>query len=258
MIIRLDRQGKLTSLVPKKLSEMILEAQGGTLYFKNIDALNVTLQEAMIRLLDDKKTSSLPATSTGPVIPRMLAATTISVDSLERSKILHDGFHELITQCVITIPPLRERGKDLVLLARHFAQVYGRQVGDARFELSDASLGRLLAYDWPGNVQELEETIVRTCVLSGVDAVQPEPPRPEEDERTRTVQRQTAPGSRLSLRQTKARAIEQFELEYLARLLVIHRGNVSSAARSAGTERRTFQRLLRKYGLERVDFLESA
>lgn len=248
------------SLAFTKLFELILEAQGGTLYFKNIDALGFALQEAMIRFLVDNNNSSLPATSTGPMIPRILAATIIPLDSLGWSKGFHGVFYEWITQCAITIPPLRERGKDLVLLARHFAQVYGRQAGHARFDLSDASLSRLLAYDWPGNVQELEETIVRTCAASCLDAVQSEPPRREEDERMQSVRREAEPVSRsgLSLRQTKARAIEQFEREYLTCLLSIHRGNVSSAARSAGTERRAFQRLLRKYGLERADFLESA
>lgn len=109
-------------------------------------------------------------------------------------------------------------------------------------------------------MQELEETILRTCALSDLDSISPESSPPVEHEMAPVAQQQTplVPRCGLSLRQAKARAIQQFEREYLARLLSIHRGNVSGAARSAGTERRTFQRLLRKYGLERSDFLESA
>ena len=109
-------------------------------------------------------------------------------------------------------------------------------------------------------MQELEETILRMRALSDLDSISPESSFPDEHERAPVAQQQTPLISRcgLSLRQAKARAIERFEREYLARLLFIHQGNVSGAARSAGTDRRTFQRLLRQYGLERADFRKSA
>lgn len=109
-------------------------------------------------------------------------------------------------------------------------------------------------------MQELEETILRKCALLDSDGISRESSSPHEHERAPVVRQQTPliPYRGLSLRQARARVIEQFEREYLARHLFNHQGNVSGAARSARTDRRTFQRLLRKYGIERSEFLKSA
>lgn len=109
-------------------------------------------------------------------------------------------------------------------------------------------------------MKEFEETILRKCALPDSESISQESLSPDERERAPVAQQQSRliPYRGLSLRQAKARAMEQFMREYLSRLLFIHQGNVSGAARGAVTDRRTFQRLLRKYGLERSEFLKAA
>ena len=109
-------------------------------------------------------------------------------------------------------------------------------------------------------MQELKETILRNCALPDLGSISPDSSCPDEHKRAPVAQQQTPliPYCGLSLRQAKVRAIEQFERAYLFRLLSIHQGKVSGAARSAVTDRRTFQRLLRKDGLERTEFLKAA
>jgi DNA-binding NtrC family response regulator len=101
-------------------------------------------------------------------------------------------------------------------------------------------------YSWPGNVRELEGVIQRATILTSSSIIRAEDidlPLPFEEERPES-----------DFREAKSRAIEQFERGYLTSLLTVCQGNITRAAKSAGKERRSFQRLLRKYGLDRQSF----
>ena len=241
------------------LSDILQTTEGGTLYLKDLELLKSDVQEAMVAYFTGHNSGLQSAHATRVTVPRLLAATTMPPGVLEEHQVFHAAFHQLFARSTITIPPLRERGHDVVLLARHFARVYGRKLGLSRCDLSGIALSRLRQYDWPGNVQELEETIVRAYTMSCSDALGSAPPIVADD-RQDVIRApiEDANRSGLSFRQAKAQAIEQFERDYLSSLMYDHRGNVSGAARSAKTERRTFQRLLQKYGLGRADFLKSA
>ena len=104
-----------------------------------------------------------------------------------------------------------------------------------------------MAYDWPGNVRELEGMLLRALVLTTSATLQPEDINVPQEGST-PIQGNTL------LRQVKTNMIQNFELSYLTRLLAAHHGNITHAAKAAGKQRRTLQRLLRKYDLKPQSF----
>src|SRR5262249_53320402 len=145
------------------------------------------------------------------------------------------------------IPPLRERVEDIVHLANYFLTQYAKERNTERRVISSEALRKLMAYEWPGNVRELEGVILHALVLTTVATLQAEDmdlpqrsPRP--------LQENTL------LHQAKTNVIHNFELNYLTKLLAAHRGNITHAAKAAGKQRSTLQRLLRKYAVNPQSF----
>jgi DNA-binding NtrC family response regulator len=147
----------------------------------------------------------------------------------------------------LAIPALRDRATDIVELANHFVVVYAKEHGRLAPRLSEAALTKLLNHSWPGNVRELEAVIQRAIVLRDVDVLTPAD--------LDILDCSEADCSQADLfRSGKSRAIGQFERNFIARLLAAHGGNISRAAKAAGKDRRSFQRLITKYALDRKAF----
>ena len=143
---------------------------------------------------------------------------------------------------------MRRRQPDIAQLANHFLDQFSRIHSRPRPRLTPGALDALTAYSWPGNIRELEAVMQRAILLAGpiidagaleLNAAEPAPPPAEG----------AAP-----LRNTKAKLVETFERGYLVQLLRNFSGNISHAATAAGKERRTFQRLLKKHGLQGEDY----
>jgi DNA-binding NtrC family response regulator len=178
---------------------------------------------------------------------RIIAASNCDLnDKIERKHIRSDLFYRL-NVLSITLPPLRERDGDVLYLAEHFLDVYGNQKGAQRQRLSEAARQKLSNYSWPGNVRELQTVIQRAVLLSRsgmLHAADIELPEGKSKEILRNE----------SLGRAKSFIIGEFEKSYISRLLAEHQGNISQAAKAAGKDRRTLQRLLRKYALDRESF----
>ena len=251
---------KADCLPEASLSKCFLAAGGGTLYLKNVDLLALNVQKAIARFLACDKNRSSLILPEGYEVPRIIASMTTQVAAIEAGKTFDCEFRDLIAQSVIRMPPLRERADDLILLAQHFVRRHGNNRAQEAVLLSDSFLQGLRTHDWPGNVGELKEAIARSCVSVRRENGQPKMQLQDVNNGGRRVMPPALPMPPLGLamREAKAHVVEQFEHQYLRRLMLLHRGNVSGAARSAGTDRRTFQRLLGKYGLKRENFLKSA
>jgi DNA-binding NtrC family response regulator len=105
-----------------------------------------------------------------------------------------------------------------------------------------------MAYSWPGNIRELESVITRSLTFSGAPTLE------ADDIELPSASDEVIPRAR-SLRDAKSKTVQAFERGYLAKLLATYQGNVTHAAKAAGKERRTFQRLLRKHNLSRHSFI---
>jgi DNA-binding NtrC family response regulator len=148
----------------------------------------------------------------------------------------------------MSLPALRERREDILVLAAHFLDKHARRHRPPP-ALSPSARAALLAFDWPGNVRELENAIIRAIGTRDADVLEAEDlglPGAARAACGSAVQ-ETEPRP---FRTLKKLMLQAFERDYLVRLLGSHRGNVTHAARAAGTDRRDLGRLLQKHGLD--------
>lgn len=227
---------------------LVEEAEGGTLFLDEIDALSLSGQAKLLRFLQDKQYRPLGQVKLKTADVRVLAATNVDLRQRIHDHQFREDLYYRLNITSLPVPPLRDRVEDISLLARHFLSKYGRQYGKLGVGLMPGALDKLMAYAWPGNVRELEGTIQSAVLLSTSLVVMPQ---------DITVGGPPVQGKAESplFREAKAQAGSTFERLYLIKLLTSCQGNITHAAKAAGKERRTFQRLLRKHNLNRDNFL---
>lgn len=226
-------------------------AEGGTLFLDEIDALSLSAQVKLLRFLQDREYRPLGSSTTLTADIRIIAATNTNLRELVQAhRFREDLFHRL-NILHLAIPPLHERLDDVPLFAGHFLLKISKQEGLEAKTLTLAGLRKLQNYSWPGNVRELEGVIQRAVVMSAGPVIDAEDLELPTDIASSPV---AAVPTVRSLRETKNQIIVKFERAEIVSLLLAHQGNLSRAAREAGTNRRTLQRLVRKYELQRVQF----
>ncbi len=227
---------------------LIAEAEGGTLFLDEVDALSPSAQVKLLRFLQDRRYRQLGCSKNIEADVRIIAATNSNIKQLVREKRLREDLYHRLNILFLEIPPLRERMDDLPLLVNHFLVIYGAKCGMESHHLSPEALEKLLEYSWPGNIRELEGVIQRSTLLTTSSIIKPI------DISLSLGSHEEISGER-DLTSVKSRTIEQLERAYLVDILSRHNGNITYAAKAAGKDRRTIQRLLKKYGLYRQDFL---
>ena len=177
----------------------------------------------------------------------MIAATNADLKALVAAKQFREDLYYRLNVLTVVVPPLRERVDDIPLLVDHFLKRHGANNPVVATQCSTTALERLMSYSWPGNVRELEGVIQRALTLADSPCLQPE----DFD----IFAKQDASSRRnRGLAEAKSQVVDEFEHTYLVNLLSRSHGNISHAAKAAGKERRTFQRLLKKHGLTGVAF----
>ena len=226
---------------------LITEAEGGTLLLDEVDALSPAAQIKLLRFLQSGEYRPLGSSRSLMADVRIIAATNTDLHACIERKQFREDLHYRLNVLSLSIPALRDRGSDVQHLASHFLQVYAKEYQRLTPQLSQDALQKLLNYSWPGNVRELEGVIQRAIVMQQAPVL-----TPDDIELPQTTERRFVESELFRLE--KSLAIGQFERDFVARLLVEHRGNISRAAKAAGKDRRSFQRLISKYGLERNSF----
>ena len=222
---------------------VIAEALGGTLFLDETDALSPKAQTTLLRFLQDLKYRPVGATTEIASDVRIIAAANqdllglVEIERFRRDLLYRLNIFEL------WIPPLRSRPEDIELLANHFIRLFSAKYGIATKRLHPATREWLRHCEWPGNVRELENWIHRELLLADGEEI-----RHGGDRASGLPRDARGP---LDLRTAKARALAAFEATYLADVLAEARGNVTVAARLAGKERRSFGKLMKKYGIDR-------
>jgi DNA-binding NtrC family response regulator len=149
-------------------------ASGGTVFLDEIGELPLAVQGKLLRAIEEKTIDRIGGRAPIPVDVRVVAATNKDLrQAVERGEFRRDLFFRLAV-FPVEIPPLRERGDDVLLLARHFAAQLGKETRGREAALSEASLRALSEHNWPGNVRELENAIERACILADSATLEPE------------------------------------------------------------------------------------
>jgi DNA-binding NtrC family response regulator len=229
---------------------LIAHAAGGTLFLDEAETLTRRAQVTLLRVLQDGSYRPLGSSVEQRVDVRFLAATNVRLESLVEAGVFRADLYYRLCVFSITLPPLRERRDDVLVLAEHFLAKH-RRPGRPAPQLSAAAAGALLAFDWPGNVRELESAILRSLHLARSGTIEVE----DLGLPGRLPALPVLSGAPRSYKTQKRQLLDAFDSQYLIRVMTEYRGNVSQAAQAAGKERRDFGKLLKRHGLDRRQFL---
>lgn len=231
---------------------LIAQAEGGTLFLDEVDSLTPRAQVAVLRVIQDNLVRPLGSNVEQRVDVRFIAATNLDLDELVHRRAFREDLYYRLCVMMVSLPPLRERRADILLLARHFLQKHALR-DRVTPRLAAETEVALLRHEWPGNVRELENAIIRGINLAEYDHITPlDVGLPAE-----RGEEALPESGRRSFQEAKKDVVASFERQYLTRLLSDHRGNVSRAARTAGKERRELGRLLKKHRIDPRDFLST-
>ena len=140
-------------------------ANGGTIFLDEIAEMSLAMQVKLLRALQERTIRPVGGTSEIPVDVRVIAATNRDLQQTVEEKTFREDLYYRITVIPIEVPPLRARQEDIPLLANHFLKRYAPAARKNILRISDDSIEALLAYDWPGNVRQLENTIERGVAM---------------------------------------------------------------------------------------------
>lgn len=212
-------------------------ASGGTLMLDEVGDLPLPLQAKLLRFLQERVIERIGGREPIPVDLRVVCATHRDLSALIASGQFREDLYYRISEITVPIPPLRERAGDVVLVARALLNLFGREQGKSRLNLSADALRALESHRWPGNIRELENRIKRAVVMSESDQISA---RDLELDSDGTMEPQ------LNLRQVR----EHAERHAVQQALGYADGNISRAADLLGITRPTLYALLNKYGIK--------
>ncbi len=232
-------RGAFTGAVESRPGRFEL-AQRGTLFLDEIGEVPLSLQVKLLRVLQERQFERV-----GGVVPidldvRVIAATNRDLEVMvEQGSFRRDLYYRLNVY-PITVPPLRERRSDIVVLADTFVARSAERNGRSAPKLTSAVIDMIMSYHWPGNVRELESCIERAVLLARDGAIEPQhlPPTLQTAEATDTT----------TTCDLKA-AVEDYERRLIGQALRDARGNMSQAARALSTTQRIIRYKVNKYGL---------
>ena len=236
------------------------EANGGTLFLDEINSLSMMVQSKLLRVLQDQEFRPLGSTKSRTVDVKIIAATNTDLRYLVETRQFREDLFYRLNVLSAVLPPLRDRKEDILLLAGHFLKVYAKEFGRGAIVIGHSARAKLMGYAWPGNVRELQGVMQRAVAMASGETLEvedldlPENEGPELAGPTMRLVSRGVVSDDASFQAMKTKVIEEFELAYLSELLSSYHGNISKAARAAKKERRAFQRLLRKHGLDRRVF----
>lgn len=228
-------KGAFTDARKSKAGRMEV-ATGGTLFLDEIGNLSLPMQAKLLTAIEKRQISRLGSTRTIPIDVRMICATNANI----RQMVDDGGFRQdllyRINTIEIHIPPLRERGNDIILLAEYFLNRYVRKYKKEMHGLTREAKNKLLKYSWPGNVRELQHAIERAVILGEGSLLKPEHFLFHDAE-----QRRKDDDEVLNLEQLERLAVEK--------ALRLSQGNMTRAAEYLGITRFALYRKLEKLGL---------
>lgn len=243
------RKGAFTGAIADKKG-LLEEAENGTVFLDEIGDISADIQAKLLRFLQEKEIRKVGDSRSRKLDVRMISATNKDLQSLVEAKSFRDDLYYRLKTVEINLPPLRKRKEDIPLLIEHFLEGYNT-THQRMVKIDPECYRYLLSYDWPGNIRELRnmtETAATICShgrirLSDISYIlQIGSSRPVEED--------------LTFSEMKKKVIREFEQNYASRLLRRNRGNISSAAREAGMDKKNFWEMMKKHAITADQYKE--
>ncbi len=211
-------------------------ATGGTLFLDEIGNISLQQQAKLLSALQNRQINRLGSNEAIPIDIRLICATNVRLEELSNEKRFRKDLIYRINTVEINVPPLRKRGDDILLLARHFARLYGEKYLKPNVFLEESALDKLMQYHYPGNVRELQYTMERAIIMAEKQGLTSEdiifspietarnPDDPPVETKLSTIERNT-----------------------ILKVIEKNHGNITQAARELGLTRTALYRRLSKY-----------
>ncbi|MGH7601180.1 MAG: sigma-54 interaction domain-containing protein [bacterium] len=244
-------KGAFTGADRRKLG-WVESAEQGTLFLDEISETSPALQAKLLRFLQSGEYAPVGSVTVRHANVRIIAATNRELPMLvEQGKFRQDLYYRL-NVLELKLPPLRERGGDILVLADYFLERSAKQLNKSVRGFSQEAMDLLADYSFPGNVRELENIVQRAVVLCEgqtihVDDLSIPIAAP--------VIHSTAQSTEINFNVAKQKLVEKFEREFLCVRLQETQGNISEAARRCGIHRKNFIQKMLQYSIERKDFM---
>lgn len=211
-------------------------ASGGTLFLDEIGNLSFTMQSKMLAALQNRLIYKVGSKAPIPFDIRLICATNKDLEDLISRNLFREDLYYRINTIVIEVPPLRERGEDVILLAENFLREYAARYEKHKLRFNGKTLDKLMRYNWPGNVRELQHAVEKAVILCDSDVLKP-------DDFFMSYQSQQTD------HQERPRTLAEIEKQALLTALDKNSGSILKAARELGLARQTMYNKIRKFNL---------
>lgn len=234
------KQGAFTDAKNDR-SGLFMEANGGSLFLDEVGEIPLSLQPKLLRALEERRVRPVGGDRERPFDVRIIAATNRDLETAVEEGIFREDLFYRLNVIQLEIPPLRARGTDILLLARHFVQRFTARMGRDKLRLSEKAAQKLLSYSWPGNVRELRNAVERAVAMCRFDQLMVEdfPEKIWSYESRHVLVGAADPTELVSL--------PEVERRYILHVLKTVAGNRSQAARILRLDRKTLYRKLQSY-----------
>jgi DNA-binding NtrC family response regulator len=211
-------------------------ASGGTLFLDEIGNLSLTMQSKLLAAIQNRIIYKVGSKTPIPFDVRLICATNKNLEEMVSKNLFREDLFYRINTIVIEIPPLRDRGEDIVLLAEHFLKEYAGKYEKFYLKFSSKTLDKLMKYNWPGNVRELRHTVEKAVILCDADVLTPD---------DFII---SSPAQQMLL-QEKPSTFAEIEKQAVQIALRNNHGNILKASKELGLARQTLYNKMQKYNL---------
>jgi len=230
-------KGSFTGATMQRVG-LVETAKGGTLFLDEIGELPPNIQVKLLRFLQEQRFQRVGGRQELISDARVIAATNVDLKAGINQGSFREDLYFRLAVLVISLPPLRERGDDAMLLAQEFLQKYGAQNGKTNIAFVPEALRAINRHPWPGNVRELQNRIKRAVIMA-------------DSKRITEKDLELSTGLGFSSSSTLKEARENVEREMVQRALKRNLGRISSAAAELGISRPTLYELMERLGISR-------
>jgi DNA-binding NtrC family response regulator len=211
-------------------------ASGGTLFLDEIGNLPISMQSKLLTVLQNRYIIPVGSNKPVPVDVRLITATNKRLPELIMDNLFREDLMFRINTVQIEIPPLRNRGEDILLLAEHFLKVYAKKY-EKSVKISGTAIDKLMQYEWPGNVRELQHMIENSVIMVDEGIIKPENLR---------FTTSISSGKQLFDNSLNLNDVEKLTIK---EALFKHKGNINQTAKELGITRKTLYSKIEKYEL---------
>jgi DNA-binding NtrC family response regulator len=213
-------------------------ANGGTLFLDEIGNISLYQQAKLLSVLQNRQVTRLGSNTAAPIDIRLVCATNLPMAELANEARFRKDLIYRINTVEIIVPPLRKRGKDILLLAKHFSKIYSDKYLKPALEFDKEAVEKLLHYHYPGNVRELQYAIERAVIMSDGTVLE-----------TKDIIFSPLESAVLAEEETVFTNLGTMEKNTILKVIEKHSGNISKAAKELGITRTALYRRLNKYDI---------